>query len=271
MALRRLIRGILEKISTVIYTGTDGRIHELFYGPGGTNWQTNDLSLAAGALPNTSGSPSVYIHGAGDSYSNQAARNRIAIQHLGKLVVYVNYGTNVEYDTATNQWVVRQRNFAFSNSVDNFVSLGSNTGGGELEHEMGHYFHLPHTFGPQPKTEAEAKELIRVYVDDQGHSASDGAKVFDADAALIGDTPPDPGPDLWVAMKGDQCSISNTIQLTVQLKSSIQIYTLQPMRQNLMGYFKKDCKQFQGLMFLTNNQIARMQSALKTGNRQHLK
>jgi hypothetical protein len=263
-----------RKDQHVIYTGTDGRIHELFYvygRPGGTNWQTNDLSLDADAPANSSGSPSVYTHGAGDYYSNRAARNRIANQHLGKLVVYINYGTKVEEDTATNQWIVKQRPGSFSNFVDNFVSLGSNTGGGELGHEIGHYFHLPHTFGPQPKTKAEAEELIRVYVDDQGNSKSDGAKVFDADDALIGDTPPDPGPDLWVAMKGNQCSSSDTIQLTVRLKSGSQIYTLQPMRQNLMSYFRKDCKQFSKLMFFTNDQIARMQSALETGNRQHLK
>jgi hypothetical protein len=55
---------------------------------------------------------------------------------------------------------------------------------GLMAHEIGHYFGLPHTHGPQFSAEQDAADFFLSRYED--------ATAFDNDRGIIGDTPPDP-------------------------------------------------------------------------------
>src|SRR5262249_44172141 len=155
-----------------------------------------DCTLAPGANLNVPKStpPSC------DAVSHSNERTRIANNYPGKLVVFFSSGDTLTWSDSLNKWQYGPRGNSFSGGDLAFVAMGMNTAHqGGLADEMGHYLHLDHTFNAQPATVADAKKLVVDWVEKQGHTRADGAKVFDADTGTVSDTPPDPGWQLYQA------------------------------------------------------------------------
>jgi hypothetical protein len=154
--------------------------------------------------------------------------------------------------------------------------------GETLAHELGHYFHLSHTFGATPKTKAEAAALMRKYAKTTGNR--DQAKdVFDGDAENVKDTPPDPGILLFIKEYGGGHRCPDTSSSPIE-KPYVKVlvkftedppetrtYTLKPDMTNLMSYFNwtrdSQCPQPRTL---SPDQRAVMEAELRYGNRNGL-
>jgi hypothetical protein len=173
--------------------------------------------------------------------STSWARNRLAKEHRGTLVVFFRYG-----------WQ------GWSNSTDDFVIMPSiwdaePKGLSFLAHELGHYFHLDHThvdiYGI-----TDAASAIKTYVEDmakaQNHGQlpevipdallNKGLEVLDNDRGTVSDTPP----ELRGGMFKDVCDPNEstvTVPVTFATGQS-KAYSFQPDRDNIMNYTEKDCR-----------------------------
>jgi|GEM_PF-5335612 len=197
--------------------------------------------------------------------AHQYARQLECWKYPGRLVVFFR-----DYKSAISEDPVHS-----SSSGGDFVyfdKVADDLQGNPLAHELGHFFHLPHTFDQTPKTISDAKDAIRKFVDD-GSPISKGDEVFDGDAPAISDTPPDPGIALFINQSSDgksRCE-KRKIEITMKFSGKEQTYVLKPDRSNLMSYFNyaRDpaCPQPRTL---SADQKSVMEAALRTGNRNGL-
>jgi hypothetical protein len=182
-----------------------------------------------------------------DPEPNVEERERVALDpfHDGRITLYFRYGnanltcSNFLPLTCTNKAATG----GFSSMAGHYVVLtGYGASATSLAHELGHYLWNAHTHGPMPDTLAAAQQQIQSYVDGPpSHTVADGLAVFDGDKDRVTDTPPDPGPDLWKALKGDPCANGRgdgSAWITVDLASGPATYRLAPDRTNVMSYFK---------------------------------
>jgi hypothetical protein len=199
-----------------------------------------------------------------------AARTRAAARFPDRLVVFFRYGTKLMFDAQAGHWVAGPASGGFSSADDPFVVMWQAMPEANLlAHEIGHYLHNRHTFGPRPRTIAEAAALIREYVEQGGRPREAGLRVFDYDADSVSDTPPDAGDEIFAAAGKDRCGVAEAwIEIPVTFSDgTTRTYRLQPDRGNIMSYFK-DCAGFGH--HLSPGQIARARAALETGNRRGL-
>ena len=85
-------------------------------------------------------------------------RQRVAAQHLGKLVVYISLGSYLEWQGAGG-WAVRERGFHYSSTSAAYVATAAvywRTPGGSIDpstlgHEIGHNLHEFHTMFYMPR------------------------------------------------------------------------------------------------------------------------
>ena len=192
-------------------------------------------------------------------------RNEVARRFPGRLVVFFTAGSRYRWDQGEGRWVYGPRTYSWSNHFDEFVTMASwAVGNDHLAHEIGHYLHLPHTFGHQPESFTAAVELIRKFVD-QDHGSPDAVpSLFDGDD--IADTPSDPGPRVFT----NPCDPAETsVHIPVVFANGSQrTYTLTPDRENIMNYWDKTCRG--GRPRITNEQANKVHNALSDGNRRHL-
>jgi hypothetical protein len=213
-----------------------------------------------------------------DDRRNNDERNRIAQFYPGKLVVYFSAGLKPHYDKNTRRWRMEPRYVNWSNHFDSFVMMDPGDPGQTLAHEIGHYLHLVHSFGAEPKSLQEARTLVQDYVINNNLPKADGVNMFDGDSNIcrghptilcVGDTPPDPGPALFKAAGLEPCNPNDgSLKLEVTYADGPFIYTFAPARENVMSYWNKACLGVQAS--LTPDQVAGVRAAITTMNRQHL-
>ncbi len=255
-----------------------------FFGPIGIEFvfdKSKDFKTFKNTLLNQDGvlmdsSPASNPNGLLDDTAYFAERQRVADQHLGKLVLYFSYGTYVVLNDE-GKWETVQRGFGYSSGGCHFVALCAGPASeGFAAHEIGHYLHLGHTHGAEPKTINEAAEIIRNAVEPaSGVTADNALTIFDADEEVVWDTPPDPGPSIFDSAYGSGACCTGTSHVDVPVtffpnqpsKQYTKNYRLEPDRANLMSYFK-DCTQFS--RHFSNEQRLRMHTSMQYGNRHHL-
>ena len=199
--------------------------------------------------------------------STSWARNRLAKEHRGTLVVFFRYG-----------WQ------GWSNSVDDFVIMPSiweskPKGLSFLAHELRHYFHLDHTFvdiGGIPSAALTIKNYVEEMAKAQHNGQlpkvipdaliNKGLEVLDYDRAAVSDTPPEL---LWGMFK-DVCDPNESmVKVPVTFATGqTKTYPSQPDRDNIMNYTEKDCRGIPP--HFSTQQLARMRNAVDAGNRKHL-
>lgn len=212
------------------------------------------------------------------------ARQAVARRYPGRAVVFFrDFDKTVSDDDAFSvgaqgDYIVLDKGASETTAVDLAQQRGET-----LAHELGHYFHLSHTFGLEPKTKAEAADLMREYIKRTDKPRDQAKDVFDGDASNVNDTPPDPGIRLFKAEYGGghRCpdtSSSSTDEPYVKVDVKFtddpietRTYTLKPDMTNLMSYFNwtRDgrCPQPRTL---SPDQRAVMEEALRFGNRNGL-
>lgn len=200
------------------------------------------------------------------------ARTAYALKYPDKAVVFLRYSkSRVRFDETLGHWVQDfvKATGGFSGGAGYVIVLVRSVKGGTFAaHEFGHYFHSPHTFpgklkeplGDLPTTLDEAKAKLTGYVQSKlGTSGfdpqKDGLKPYDADrGSEVNDTPPDAGTAIFKAEYGDPClPDKGKIEIPIKVNGVSYTYTLAPMRDNVMSYFK-------GCPFdmrLSPNQVAR--------------
>jgi len=165
----------------------------------------------------------------------------------------------------------RDRPSHFSSSTALYVRYSKSLESDRLAHEMGHYFHLSHTFGPGPNTIVAAAQMIKKAVESGKFTKSDGALVFDGDRGTgVLDTPPDPRGGVMAEVNGgNACGPVDTAKVQVIFGDGTKkTYSLTPDRQNLMSYFQA-CADTNSAR-LSKEQIKRAEKSMETGNRKHL-
>lgn len=200
-----------------------------------------------------------------------AARNGYALLRPNRLVVY-SRGSSEYVKWEDTHYVLKYASGGHSGGGLLYVAMPASFGGGTLlAHELGHYFHLPHTFGSSsyvPATMADAYAKIFAWV--ATHPAGHPLGCFDGDGRdvpAIADTPPDAGGGVFVEAYGDKCDADKgSIPFVVKAGGVQKTYDLTPDRANIMSYFKS-CPWQQ---HFSRNQYAIMDASLATGNRQPL-
>jgi hypothetical protein len=196
-----------------------------------------------------------------DDVPNANARDAYAVQHNSHVVVFFRWGTIVNWNEGTGAWELLPATQGASSSCGVRVRLTAGGGSGTfLAHELGHYFHCAHTFGPQPETLAEATTVLQKYIAAYAPEPNQAARAFDGDG--LDDTPPDPGPDLFVDVYGNQCAIDG---VSVPINYPY-LAILNPDRTNVMSYF--NCP---GTKHFSPQQIDRIRAAVLSGNRAHFR
>jgi len=202
----------------------------------------------------------------GDSSVCDAEKDRIGSEYPGKLVIFYGSGDRYYYNAEANKWEFGPSSH-WSNDFNSFVRiLGIGMPLEKVPHEMGHYLHIGHPFRELPKTKSEASEIIRRYVDDDGHPKERGTDAFDGDVPYVNDTPPDPGIDLFKRAGLDPCNQQSVLKLTVALRDGKQNYDMAP-NYNIMSYWGA-CENLRH--YVSKDQIARIREALEKENRNHL-
>lgn len=170
-----------------------------------------------------------------------------ALKYPDKVVVFLRYGSSeVKFDTQLGHWVPShvKATGGYSSSAGYVVTLVASVGKGTFAaHELGHYFHSPHTFGgAAPATSAEAKAMIEAYIASRlgkpgFDPATDGLDVFDGDK--VSDSPPDPQTKLFKNVYGNHCDPDHgSIDVTATVANKNYAFRIAPMRNNIMSYFK---------------------------------
>ncbi len=201
-----------------------------------------------------------------DDRANREERRRVAAAYPNKMVVlFRSFNNNLKYDAASGFWRPGKATGGFSGKDLLYVAAGPGASGGTfLAHEIGHYFHLDHPFRTGVSTVPAAAELIRRYVEEGGHPASQGLQVFDGDVSTVTDTPPDVAGSIYVSVGLTPCGKTGEVAIPVTFSNGARYtYTLAPDRHNIMSYFK-NCQLPHDF---SPQQIARMRDALLRGNR----
>jgi len=204
---------------------------------------------------------------------NVVAQRRFADNVSGSLVVYFRDFSHAKYSYPIGGGETkRDVPWHFSGSKHLYVRYSKSTESDRLAHEIGHYFHLWHTFGSAaPETLAEAACAILVAFLTGKSSKEDGALVFDGDRGSgVLDTPPDPRGALMALVNGgDPCGPVSSVDVPVDFPDgTARSYTLEPDRLNMMSYFLA-CADTTNTR-LSKDQIERLMSSMDKGNRKRL-
>lgn len=209
-----------------------------------------------------------------DGTQYELTRDLLAKKHLGKIVVFASRGSELFFDEGKGKWIDRPRNgWGWGTHIANYIafpSVGAGKGSRFFAHEVGHYLHLDHTFGPGLKSKDEFQAFIKKAFKEWGIPKDNMLSLFDADAPYIVDTKPDPGFSLFQAINGNGCAPgSNSISIDVTFDDGdTKTYLFDAPRNNVMSYFKH-CDQLK--MSVSPGQTARALRAIEQGNRRHLK
>lgn len=176
----------------------------------------------------------------------------------------------------------------FSSGEDGtFISMpkAPDASGTFLAHELGHYFHLNHTFlEPEVANIDEAAQQIKQFVESSAKLPSNvspffkfdqnvinnGLSVFDADASTVSDTPPDLGAKIYLTFKTACHPMKDLLMRAIPVSFSsgqAMLYSFNPNRLNLMSDFFACPLAGKGF---SPQQNLRMRNALENLNRRHL-
>jgi hypothetical protein len=206
--------------------------------------------------------------------TTRSARTAYAVQRADRIIVYSRGGNDsLEWDKQAGRWVFGHPTGGASSGNGFYVRMPASFGDSTLlAHELGHYLHAAHTFGPSPETVAEARTLMEKWAKD--HPGADPRAVFDGDSRVqyaVHDTPPDPRKSLLIAVHGgDGCDpdpAKGRVTISVKVDGKTKSYTLEPDRANVMSYFK-GCAGFDHHM--SKGQYQQIHAALTAGNRKAL-
>lgn len=179
------------------------------------------------------------------------------------------FAERAEFNKATQQWRVRTgaADFGYSGTYLPVVVVGPDAWSGNfLAHELGHYFHLPHTHNQLPRTVAEAEALITAHIQTGSGMTAERA-LFEGDLNFgVEDTPADPGPEVFAAIYGNACLAEDKAGDVTLSQPSGQELKLHPQRDLVMSYFK-ECGFAQRF---SAGQRAKMLAAIQGGNRSEL-
>jgi hypothetical protein len=156
-------------------------------------------------------------------------------QYTGKIVAFFH---SFQWDENCVKNDVSRGGGGFSSGMSPYISMTPFPRPGLFAHEVGHYLGLSHTFGPQPKTEDEARTTINQYIAQSGNLSTDGRNAFNGDG--ITSTPPDGSGQLFLALTGaaNTCDTSvGSYTVSSQIPFYNYTYTFTPDRQNIMSYF----------------------------------
>lgn len=200
----------------------------------------------------------------------KVARNAYGAARANRIVVFSRGGNKrVKWDGSAGHWVTYDSNGGAGNPVGFYVRMPRSFGGSTLlAHELGHYLPAGHPFSYQPKTIADARDLMEKYA--AKYPGADPAAIFDPDSRrtpAVHDTPPDPSGTLWKAAHGDRCDLAATkLSIDVTVDGRTRTVVLAPDRNLVMSYFK-GCNYDH---YVSPDQYARVRQSLLHGNRQPL-
>jgi hypothetical protein len=206
--------------------------------------------------------------------ASRNARTAYAVQRADRIIVYSRGGNDsLKWDKKAGRWVFGHPSGGASSANGFYVRMPKSFGDDTLlAHEIGHYMHAAHTFGPNPETVVEARTLMEDWAKD--HPGADPRAVFDSDSRVqyaVLDTPPDPRKSLLIAVHGgDGCDpdpAKGRVTIAAKVDGKYKSYTLEPDRANVMSYFK-GCAGFDHHM--SKGQYQQIHAALTTGNRKAL-
>ncbi|UCG26009.1 MAG: hypothetical protein JSW55_08515 [Chloroflexota bacterium] len=187
------------------------------------------------------------------------ARNRFADKYPDSLVIFFRGGSD-DINIHFSGWVGRVVVMGGVKDVDYM-----------LAHEVGHYLHLVHTFGPNPQdwlldlpdSRGEKQLSVTNQIMKQlaaGVPATKVLDVFDGDLSLVIDTPPDPRGTVFAKLYGSKCLG------TLLVSEGKHDFVLAPDRSNLMSYYFDEC----GPQRLSQQQSLRVREAIEQGSRRRL-
>ena len=197
-----------------------------------------------------------------------AARNAYALLRPHRLVVFSRVGSEYIKWVETN-YALKEASGGHSGGSLLYVAMPKSfAGSAVLGHELGHYFHLPHTFGRNsyvPKDMVDAAAKISEWV--AAHPEEDPLGCFDGDkrdVPAIRDTPPDAAGGVFVYTWGDKCDPAHgSVPFTVTVKGVPTTVQLTPDRHNVMSYFNS-CP---WSLHFSRDQYAIMHTSLTNGTR----
>ena len=206
------------------------------------------------------------------------ARAAYAVQRPHRIVVFSRGGNEVPKFVLDSQrldkghWELVEKTGGFSGWDALYVVMPRHFGADTLlAHELGHYMNMTHTHGTTPKTLKGAATVIADWT--QKNPRTEPTEVFDRDRTLTGwqfkveDTPPDPGPDLFVAVHGSACDAARG---EVEVAVGEDKFVLAPDRWNVMSYFKSCWPSEATDFYFSPDQLKWAKLALTGGNRQAL-
>lgn len=190
----------------------------------------------------------------------------VAFQYPDALVVFVRGGNYRPIgDGATPPKYTAKRSAGNASSgVGSYIVFSPNNDGRKLAHEAGHYLHLAYTF---PLSQGYV-ELAALQADLSKKAGVGGlitpsaiGEVTDADTGRgVGDTPPDPGTNVWNAVVGSACGPVDAMKVPLGANT----VTFKPRRSNVMSYYSCPNQD------ITVDQAARMRVGLRRYNRRAL-
>ena len=202
-----------------------------------------------------------------DEATHKEARNELAKQFVGRLVMIIHHREEIKKDEDENLWSIVFNGGGSSGGTQFYLEMSQGLTANDIAHELGHYLQLPHTFEKGFNTVSDAATRIRKYVEDEGHEKKDGLDALDGDRAIILDTPADVASKIWQNEGLNKCGSVSQITIPVEFSDgSEKDYTLEPDRGNIMSYFK-GCP---GTKTFSPQQIRRMRDALELRLRHHL-
>ena len=211
-----------------------------------------------------------------DYQSTFLARTAYAVERADRIVVFPRgHRKRVRYNWDKHHWEVYQ--FAGGSADPDGMYVNMPAGAPPkylLAHELGHYLHVWHTFGPNPKTIAQAATMMTDWAAE--HPGEDPRDVFNGDAQddkgqtyRVYDTPPDPRGSVFNAVHGTKCGSTRhkgIVKVPAKIGGQTKTYVLAPDRNNVMSYFACPDKP----AWFSPQQWDHIHDALDNGNRKSL-